>query len=78
MTGELAFFDTQADDGNTVRHGFCPGCGNPILNMPLAHTDKIFILVGSLDDPASFKTDFVVYSAMGYDWDTVDPELKRF
>lgn len=78
LTGELKFFDTLSDDGHTVRHGFCPTCGNPILNKPGIAPDKVFILVGSLDDPASFNPEFVVYASSGYAWDTVDPELKRY
>jgi len=78
LTGELKFFHATSDDGNTVSHGFCPTCGNPILNKPTMAPDKVFILVGSLDDPASFKPEFVVYSSSGHAWDTVDPELKRY
>lgn len=78
LNGQLKYFDTISDDGNTVSHGFCPTCGNPILNKPTMAPDKVFILVGSLDDPASFKPEFVVYSSSGHAWDTVDPELKRY
>ncbi len=78
LTGELKYFDTISDDGNTVSHGFCPNCGNPILNKPATAPDKVFILVGSLADPSIFAPEFVVYSASGYAWDTVDPELKRY
>ena len=78
LNGELKYFDTISDDGNTVSHGFCPNCGNPILNKPSAVPDKVFVLVGSLDRPASFEPDFVVYSSSGYAWDTIDPNLKRY
>lgn len=78
ISGELKFFDTISDDGNTVSHGFCPTCGNPILNKPAIAPDKIFVLVGSLDNPANFRPEFVVYSNSGHAWDTVDPELKKY
>ena len=60
LTGELKFFDTNADDGNIVSHGFCPTCGNPILNKPHMAPDKVFILVGSLEVPFVRGTDWLV------------------
>lgn len=78
LTGELKYFDTTSDDGNRVSHGFCPTCGNPILNKPAVARDKVFVLVGSLDEPASFTPEFVVYSTSGHAWDSIDPELKRY
>lgn len=78
LSGELKYFDTIANDGNTVSHGFCATCGNPILNKPVAAPDSVYILTGSLDNPAEFKPEFVVFSGSGYDWDTVDPELTRY
>jgi len=78
FSGDLKYFDTIANDGNTVSHGFCPTCGNPILNKPAAFPDSVYILIGSLDNPGEFKPEFVVFSTSGYDWDNIDPNLKRY
>ena len=78
LEGELSSYQQFADDGNTVTNCFCPHCGSPILKKTSADDMRVYIHVGSLDDPARFEPEFVVYSDSGHAWDTVDPELKRY
>jgi hypothetical protein len=40
--------------------------------------DMIFLRASSLDDVDVFKPQFVVYTASGAAWDTVDPNLPTF
>ena len=77
LTGELTYFEQMADDGNTVSNGFCPKCGNPIIKKTTAFQDRVYIHVGSLDDPSKFKPEFVVYSSSGHMWDSIDSNIKR-
>ncbi len=77
LEGKLSYFKQLAEDGNTVSNGFCSKCGNPILKTTTAFQDRVYLHVGSLDDPGKFEPEFVVFSRSGYSWDTVDPKLKR-
>lgn len=78
LEGQLNYFKQSADDGNTVGNGFCLICGNPILKKTPADRDRVYIHVGSLDDPGQFHPEFVIYSSSGHAWDTLDPQLKRY
>ena len=78
LTGKLHYFEQLADDGNRVSNGFCPSCGNPILKKTTAFPDRVYVHVGSLDDPGIFAPEFVVFTNSGHAWDAVDPNLKRY
>lgn len=75
VAGELRFHDQRADDGATVSRGFCPHCGSPILGRSSGYPDVVLITAASLDDPARFIPQQVVFSASGQPWDHVDPAL---
>lgn len=75
ILGELKYFDYMADSGNSVRCGFCPSCGNPILKEPTRFPQFVFIHAGTLDEPEAYRPEMVVFSASGQTWDHVDPSL---
>ncbi|MGD2074472.1 MAG: GFA family protein [Gammaproteobacteria bacterium] len=75
LTGELKFYDQIADDGSTVSRGFCPVCGSPVVGKTSGHPDILLFTAASLDDPALFKPEKVVWSASGQPWDFIDPDL---
>jgi hypothetical protein len=77
LRGKLTYFEQAVDDGNIVSNGFCPTCGNPILKKTTAFEDRVYIHVGSLDDPSQFEAEFVVFSSSGQSWDTVDSKINR-
>ena len=75
VEGEVKFYAQTADDGATISRGFCPHCGSPMLGESTGHTDVLIITAGSLDEPALFKPQKVVFSASRQSWDYVDPAL---
>ena len=77
LNGDLKYFETTADDGNTVSSGFCMNCGNPILKKTSGFPQYIFFHAATLDDPDAFEPQMVVYSEFGRSWDHVNPGLKR-
>lgn len=78
LAGTPRFYELKADSGNTVRRGFCPTCGTPVVSGTSGMPDIMTISAGSLDDPSGFKPQFVVYTARGHAWDLVDPALPSF
>ena len=78
LTGTLRFYETIADSGSSIRRGFCPTCGSPILGLPDDRFGALIIRVGSLDDPSVFRSQFVCYASRGHAWDVLDPALPRF
>jgi len=75
MTGDLKLHQLIADSGNRVSAGFCPQCGNPVMKRSSGQPDLLFLHAATLDDPAQFKADRVVWSASRPPWDHIDPDL---
>lgn len=76
LTGQLASYAAAADSGHQVTHEFCPTCGSPIPSATAQFPDSVAIYAASLDDPALFKPQRVIFRASGQPWDLVDPELE--
>ena len=75
LSGELRFHEQTADDGNTVSRGFCPLCGSPVAGKSSGHPDVMLFSAASLDDPALFQPEKVVWSMSRQPWDYTDPAL---
>ncbi len=77
LHGDIKFYETTADDGNTVSSGFCSHCGSPVLKKTSGYPQYIFFHAATLDDPSYFEPQMVVYSESRQPWDHVDPSLPR-
>lgn len=75
VEGEPRYFDQAADDGATVSRGFCARCGSPVLGRTTGHPGSVLVAAASLDDPARFRPQRVVFHASAQPWDHVDPDL---
>ncbi len=75
VTGEVRFFDQQADSGNTVSRGFCPTCGSPMMNRNSGYPQSLYVHAATLDDPTAFRPETVVFRSAAQPWDHVDPRL---
>lgn len=75
VEGEVKFFAQTADDGATISRGFCPNCGSPVLGKSTGYPDILIVTAASLDEPALFEPQKVVFSASKQRWDYVDPAL---
>jgi hypothetical protein len=78
LTGTPRFYESEADSGSTIRRGFCPICGSPVMAATIGLPAVMTISAGSLDDPSAFKPEFVCYTIRGHAWDHVDPALPSF
>jgi hypothetical protein len=76
ITGDVKYYDSQADSGRTFSRGFCPECGARLFGKSSGLPDLTMITAGSLDDPNRFRPvlDFYVSSAPA--WDHMDPAPK--
>jgi hypothetical protein len=66
-----------ADSGAEKRKEFCGNCGSPLYNKPQNVPDLIGVYVGTLDDPAGFTPQIVMYASQGHSWDHLDPTLPK-
>jgi hypothetical protein len=78
ITGQVKYYDTKADSGNTASRGFCPDCGARLFGKPGAKPQITVILAGSLDDPSWFTPAMDLYTASAQPWDHMNPDLPKF
>lgn len=78
VRGEVKYYDTKGDSGNTVSRGFCSNCGARLLGKSSGMPDLVIVLAGSLDDPSWFRPAMDVYTASAQPWDHMSPELPKF
>ena len=75
VSGDLAFYEQDADSGNLVRRGFCPTCGSPLMTINTGYSDNRYLAAASLDDPGLFVPEQIVWSSSAQSWDHIDPAL---
>ncbi|MBI4490563.1 MAG: GFA family protein [Deltaproteobacteria bacterium] len=78
ITGEVKYYGTKGDSGQTVSRGFCPNCGARLLGKSKGMPDLTIILAGSLDDPGGFRPGMDIYTASAQPWDYMNPDLPKF
>jgi hypothetical protein len=78
LRGEPTYYETVAENGDTVRRGFCPDCGSPVIGFYSGRPDVVGLPAGSLDDPGRFNPSFVIFAASATAWDVMDPALRAF
>ena len=78
ITGDVKYHEAKADNGNTVRHGFCANCGSPVVAGSSGFPDLMVIRVGSLDDPSWFRPAMDIYTDSAQPWDHMNPEVTKF
>jgi hypothetical protein len=78
FSGEIKFYDSPADSGNTVSRGFCPTCGSAILSRNSSMPGMAFIRASSLAEPDAVTPSLIVYASRAPKWDKMDPSLPSF
>lgn len=76
--GTPKWFDRPADAGHTMRRGFCPDCGSPLLLINTARPGVTVIYAGSLDDPSWYAPCRDIFVAAAQPWDMLHPDLPKF
>ena len=77
IEGSVKFYDQMAESGNTVSSGFCENCGSPMYKKTTKLPEMLFFHAATMDDPAMFKPQVVVYGDAKQPWDHVDPDIPR-
>jgi hypothetical protein len=78
VKGTPRYHLVTGDSGNTVRRGFCPDCGSPLVADSSGRPGFLAIQAGSLDDPTLFRPTHHVYASSAPPWDQIGPEMSSF
>ncbi len=77
IDGEICWFESIADSGNTLSRGFCPACGTPLLVQSHARRHLIAIRVGALDSPEAVAPTAIIWTECAPLWACLDPALPH-
>ena len=78
VEGESRSWDMVGDGGTRKRRAFCPVCGSPMF-MTFPDMPNLFVVrAASLDEPALYKPQMVVWTDAAQPFDHVDPALPKF
>ena len=78
LEGQLSWHSYIAASGNTIYHGFCAGCGTPVLGYSSARPQFRAFRVGFLDEPHGLRPQMAIWTDDAPDWAVIDPALEQF
>lgn len=78
IQGEVKYYESKSDKGNTVQRGFCAECGTPLFNTSETAKEFIGIKAGTLDASPWFKPSLDVWTASVQPWDVLSPDTTKF
>jgi hypothetical protein len=78
LQGEAALWSVAGDLGTIKTRGFCPTCGSPVYMIFEGMPDIFVVHAASLDDPARFVPQKVLFTSSAQAWDEMDPHLRKF
>ena len=78
ITGDVKYYESKTDSGNTARRGFCANCGSRLFSLPAVAPDLMVILATSLDDPSIYKPGMDIYTTSAQPWDEMNPAVPKF
>ncbi len=77
-TGEVHYYEVEAESGNRVSRGFCTACGSPVFLLATMVPDLIGIWAASRDDPDRFRPAANVWTTRARAWDVIDDSLPAY
>jgi len=78
VTGEVTFYEYDADSGNHMTRAFCPTCDSPVYGFGSGNPAGIMLRAGTLDDTSHFKPQVLLFTASAAEWDHVQGGLAEF
>ena len=76
--GDLTWYESVADSGNTTWRAFCPKCGAHIFTRGSGRPDLLGVRTGALDDSDLIAPQAVIWTDSAPAWLALDPELPNF
>jgi hypothetical protein len=78
VTGDVTYYASAGDSGQSVKRGFCPTCGSQLFGQPAAMPGMLGIKAASLDQPARYQPVADMYANSAQAWDAMHPDLPKF
>lgn len=68
-SGPVKCYRAVSDAGNDLDFKFCGDCGSPLFKVTSKLPETVFVMVGSLDDPAVYKPQYKAFEEARLPWD---------
>ena len=78
ITGQVAEYSLDADNGNRVTKGFCPKCGSPVFGRNNGAHDYITLSLGTFDVSSMLEPQVTIFARNKKPWDVMDETLPTF
>lgn len=76
--GDLTWYESIADSGNTTWRAFCTVCGSHIFTRGSGRPDLLGVRLGALDDSELIAPQAVIWTDSAPSWLAIDAGLPRF
>jgi hypothetical protein len=76
--GDVTWYESVADSGNTTHRGFCSRCGSHIFTKGSGRPDLCGVRVSVLDDSNLIAPEAVIWTDSALAWAALDPALPHF
>jgi hypothetical protein len=78
ITGDVSWFTSVADSGNTVKRGFCPTCGSCLFSASVGTDHPMRVRAGVLDDPELIAPQANIWTKSAPSWANLNTSLPSF
>lgn len=78
VDGTPSAYESLADSGHHMRRAFCGQCGSALFSESRENAEFLVVRVGSLDAPARFPPESVIWTESAPAWATIDPAMPAF
>ena len=69
LHGPVREFEMAGGSGRPTWSVFCGSCGAPLMRRSQRMSDRVYVHAASLDDPALYRPERVIYAEAAQDWD---------
>jgi hypothetical protein len=76
--GELSWYESTADSGNTTWRAFCPKCGSHVFTRNSAASHLCGVRVSMFDDRDAIAPQAVIWTDSAPEWAVLDARLPQF
>jgi hypothetical protein len=78
IEGQVKYYESKADSGNSFTRGFCPECGARLFGKSTGDPRLAMVAAASLDDPSQFQPTLDFFTSSAQAWDHMNPKLTKF
>lgn len=78
ISGDVAWYESDAASGNRMRRGFCPACGTALFSGNTARPDFLILRAGAHDNPSAVPPQMTIWTGSAPTWAVIDPALPAF